>query len=258
MYRIVLLHSVIVSLVLANTVQNEVPTVESAARAMGKNCDSGIFSAQCLKIEALSLLEKMNAKDEVQLLPGLSLTKDPNADSGKKADEFAAELARSFPSNPDERLDKYLLYRLGSYLETHSVKLRLLDDNASEEARSMLGEARSKGGLGGGGKKGGMGGLLLMAGLMKGMMYSMGLGGLALLAGKALTTALMSLLLSAIIGLKSLTGGKESTTYEIISKPVYSHSHSHSTAHEEIGGYGGGGEHHHSGYGRNLNVRRRR
>lgn len=81
---------------------------------------------------------------------------------------------------------------------------------------------------------------------------SIGLGGLAMLAGKALMTAMMSLLLSAIIGIKSLSHGGKSTTYEIVSKPVYSHSHSHSTAHEDVGGgYG------HSGYGRNLNVRRR-
>lgn len=82
---------------------------------------------------------------------------------------------------------------------------------------------------------------------------SMGLGALALLAGKALMTAMMSLLLSAIIGIKSLSGGQKSTTYEIVSKPVYSHSHSHSTAHEDVGGgYG------HAGYARSLNVRRRR
>lgn len=82
---------------------------------------------------------------------------------------------------------------------------------------------------------------------------SVGLGALALLAGKALMTAMMSLLLSAIIGIKSLSGGQKSTTYEIVSKPVYSHSHSHSTAHEDVGGgYG------HSGYSRSLNARRRR
>lgn len=80
---------------------------------------------------------------------------------------------------------------------------------------------------------------------------SIGLGGLAMLAGKALMTAMMSLLLSAIIGIKSLSGGQKSTTYEIVSKPIYSHSHSHSTGHEDVGSYG------HSGYGRNLNVRRR-
>ncbi|KAI5645721.1 hypothetical protein NE865_02388 [Phthorimaea operculella] len=249
MHRIVLLQFVVVA-VLANPVtQNEVPSVETAARVMGKGCSNGIFSAQCLKIEALSLLEKLNSKDEVQLLPGVSLTKEPSKDNGSKAEEFAAELARAFPSKPDERLDKYLLYRLGTYLDTHSVKLRLMDDKVSEEARALIGEARKGGddyGLGGGGKKGGMGGLMAMALMMKGTLMSVGMGGLAMLAGKALMTAMMSLLLSAIIGIKSLSSGKGSTTYEIVSKPIYSHSHSHSTAHEDVGGYG------HSGYGRNL------
>ncbi|KAJ8715390.1 hypothetical protein PYW07_009872 [Mythimna separata] len=226
------------------------PNVESAARAMKKDCTNGIFSPTCLKIEAISMLEKLSAKEELQLLPGVSVVKEATKENGSKVEEFAAELARSFPSKPDERLDKYLLYRLGNYLDTHTVKLKLLDENAAEEARALVGEARGKGGLGGG-KKGGMGGLLAAGLLMKGTLMSMGLGALALLAGKALMTAMMSLLLSAIIGIKSLSGGQKSTTYEIVSKPVYSHSHSHSTAHEDVGGYG------HSGYGRNLNVRRR-
>ncbi|XP_061723587.1 uncharacterized protein LOC133529793 [Cydia pomonella] len=230
-----------------NTVE---PTMETAARAMGKNCSSGIFSVTCLKIEAISVLEKLSSKEELQLLPGISVVKEQN-ENGSNAREFAAELARAMPTKPDERLDKYLIYALGNYLDTHSVKLRLLDDSASEEARAMIGEARRKGGMGGG-KKGGMGGLMAMGMLMKGTLMSVGLGGLAMLAGKALMTAMMSLLLSAIIGIKSLSSGGKSTTYEIVSKPVYSHSHSHSTAHEDVGGgYG------HSGYGRNLNVRRR-
>lgn len=88
--------------------------------------------------------------------------------------------------------------------------------------------------------------------VIPGTMMSLGLGGLAMLAGKALMTAMMSLLLSAIIGIKSLTSGGKSTTYEIVAKPVYSHSHSHSTGHEDVGpSYG------HSAYGRNLNLRRR-
>ncbi|CAH2059490.1 unnamed protein product, partial [Iphiclides podalirius] len=221
-----------------------------AARNLGKDCSGGIFSATCLKIEAISILEKLSAKEEIQLLPGVSVVKEELKENASKAEEFAAELARALPSKPDERLDKYLLYRLGNYLDTHSVKLRLLDDSTTEEARALMGEARGKGGLGGG-KKGGMGGLLAAALMMKGTMLSMGMGGLALLAGKALMTALMSLLLSAIVGLKSLSGGQKSTTYEIVSKPVYTHSHSHSTAHEDVGGYG------HSGYGRSLKARRR-
>ncbi|XP_063389509.1 uncharacterized protein LOC134675224 [Cydia fagiglandana] len=250
MYRLVCL-VLLCTAVAFPTADNSVePTMETAARAMGKNCSSGIFSVTCLKIEAISALEKLSSKEELQLLPGITVVKEKN-ENGSNAKEFAAELARAMPNKPDERLDKYLLYTLGNYLDTHSVKLRLLDDSASEEARAMIGEARRKGGIGGG-KKGGMGGLMAMGMLMKGTLMSIGLGGLAMLAGKALMTAMMSLLLSAIIGIKSLSSGGKSTTYEIVSKPVYSHSHSHSTAHEDVGGgYG------HSGYGRNLNVRKR-
>lgn len=89
-----------------------------------------------------------------------------------------------------------------------------------------------------------------MAGLMmmKGTLGVMGFGALALLAGKALMTGLMALMLSAIIGLKSLaSGGDKKTTYEIVSKPVYSSSHTHSSE-EHHGGHGYG----HSGYGRSL------
>lgn len=143
-------------------------TLESAARAMGKDCSGGIFSPTCLKIEAISMLDKLSAKEELHLLPGVSLVKEDNKENENKAEEFASELARSLPSKPEERLDKYLLYKLGSYLESHTVKLRLLDENASQEARALVGEARSKGGLGGG-KKGGMGGLLALGVLFKGM-----------------------------------------------------------------------------------------
>lgn len=89
----------------------------------------------------------------------------------------------------------------------------------------------------------------------------MAMAGIAMLAGKALMTGLMALTLSAIIGLKSLTsGGSKKTTYEIVAKPVYSHSQSHSTSHEDHhggGGGGGGGGMSHGAYGgfrRSLNL----
>lgn len=90
-----------------------------------------------------------------------------------------------------------------------------------------------------------------MAGLMmmKGTLGAVGFGAIALLAGKALMTGLMALMLSAIIGLKSLTsGGEKKTTYEIVSKPIYSSTHSHSS--EEHHGHGVG----HSGYARSLDL----
>ncbi|XP_059050565.1 uncharacterized protein LOC131845512 isoform X2 [Achroia grisella] len=227
--------------------ENSNPTV-STGNVLKKDCAMGILSTNCLKIGVISLLTKLNSKDEVSLFPGISLVKE---DSESQKAEVVAELARSLSSEPEEKLDKFLLYNVGTFLDTHSVKLRLLDDAAIEEARSMVGEGRGKNPLSMGGKKGGMGGLMAMAMMMKGTLMTLGLGALALLAGKALMTAMMSLLLSAIIGIKSLSSGHKSTTYEIVSKPIYSHSHSHSTAHEDVGGYG------HSGYGRSLNPSRR-
>ncbi|XP_031370827.1 uncharacterized protein LOC102680836 [Apis dorsata] len=84
---------------------------------------------------------------------------------------------------------------------------------------------------------------------LSGTLGAIGFGALALLAGKALMTGLMALMLSAIVGLKSLaSGGEKKTTYEIVSKPVYSSSHTHSSEEHHGHGYG------HSGYGRSLDA----
>lgn len=172
MYRVFYLTTLALAHALPSPESRDSITIEASAnpletsRSFAKDCSSGIFSPTCLKIEAISLLEKLNSKVELRLLPGVSVVKEV-AENGSNPDEFAAELARSMPTKPDERLDKFLLYRLGSYLDTHTVKLRLLDENTAEEARSLVGEARGKGGLGGG-KKGGMGGLIAAALMMKG------------------------------------------------------------------------------------------
>lgn len=74
-----------------------------------------------------------------------------------------------------------------------------------------------------------------------------------MLAGKALMTGLMALMLSAIVGLKSLGGGQKQTTYEIVAKPLYSHTHS--SSHEDHhGGHGGHGGTGYGGYGRSMNF----
>lgn len=87
----------------------------------------------------------------------------------------------------------------------------------------------------------------------KGTLMAVALGALALLAGKALMAALLALMLSSIVGLKSLSsGGSKSTTYEIIAKPHYTHSNSHSQTMEDHGHHGA----YHTGYGRNMVKRR--
>ncbi|CAH2059488.1 unnamed protein product, partial [Iphiclides podalirius] len=234
---------------LSNSVEEAKPenTTERAGRSLNKECNGGL-SAKCLKVHVLSFLEDLSSRDELQLLPGLSIIKENNT-SQKSPEEMAAELSRQFPGKPEEKLNRFLVYRLQDYLDGHSLRYKLLDPQTSKEALEMAkGEresvGRKSGGGGGlGGGKGGGGGALLAAALMmKGALAAAALGALALLAGKALMTALMSLLLSALVGLKG-HGGHKSTTYEIITKPEVSHHHSHS--HEEHHEHEHG---HHGGY----------
>lgn len=108
------------------------------------------------------------------------------------------------------------------------------------------------------GKNKGYGSLMAGAMMMKGTLMTIGFGALAALAGKALMTGLLSLMLSAILGLKGGGGGghaAKQTTYEIISKPIYTHSHSHSS---EVQHDHHGHDHGHSAgysYGRNLGTK---
>ncbi|XP_047512859.1 uncharacterized protein LOC125054798 [Pieris napi] len=222
-------------------VKNFSSTVRTG-RALHKECN-GSLNAKCLKIHVLSFLEDLGSRDELNLLPGLSIVKEDKANSSS-AEEMAAEISRQFPGKPEEKLNRFILYRLQSYLDNHSLRYRLLDPKTTKDALNMVnteGTGRGKGGGGLGGGKGGGGALLAAALMMKGTLAAAALGALALLAGKALMTALMSLLLSALVGLKGGGGGK-STTYEIITKPEVSHhhSHSHEEHHENEHGHHGG------------------
>ncbi|XP_061723586.1 uncharacterized protein LOC133529792 [Cydia pomonella] len=234
----------------SNTISEPPKNVsERAGRFLHKDCNSSL-SAKCLKIHVLSFIEDLSSRDELSLLPGLSIVKENKTVNSSSPEELAAELSRQFPGKPEEKLNRFLLHRLQDYLDGHSLKYRLLDPKTSEEAMSMAkGDSASVGrksgggggGLGGGGKGGG-GGLLAAAMMMKGALAAAALGALALLAGKALMAALMSLLLSALVGLKGHGGGGK-TTYEIHAKPEVSHHHSHS--HEEHHEHEHG---HHGGY----------
>lgn len=161
MIRIFLLTSF--TCVLALPSIQEDTTKPSIDKAVGvkKNCAQGIFNPTCFKIGVIRLIGKLDKNKELTLLPGVTLVKD--RDDGK-TEAVAAELARSLPSEPEERLDKFLLYLVESFLDTHSVKLRLLDDANAAEARSAVNGARKRMG----GKKSNIGPIIAMAAMMKG------------------------------------------------------------------------------------------
>lgn len=122
--------------------------------SLKKDCGNGILKVPCLKIAAITLLEKINKKSELTLFPGITLVKDSERNT---ENSVAVELARS----SEEKLDKYLMYQLGAFLETHSVKLSLIDETAVEEVKNVF-EARSQK------KKNGWAVILAMAAMMKG------------------------------------------------------------------------------------------
>ncbi|XP_015433122.1 PREDICTED: uncharacterized protein LOC107189160 [Dufourea novaeangliae] len=228
---------------------------ESLASTLSKDCGKS-YSATCLKLDVVSFLDRLSEQEDISILPGVSVIKE-NGSANMPASEVVANLARDFPNDVEKRLDAYLVHKVGSYLNSHSISIKLFDPRTFEAARSFNEETLAQLGLGGGQNvgtgrkkdKGGYGGLMAGLMMMKGTLGAVGFGALALLAGKALMTGLMALMLSAIIGLKSLAGGGEKkTTYEIVSKPVYSSSHTHSAEEHHGHGYG------HSGYGRSLDA----
>ncbi|XP_050304357.1 uncharacterized protein LOC126741923 [Anthonomus grandis grandis] len=205
-------------------------------KSFSKNCDVA-YTLTCLKLDIVSWVEKLNEEDNYSLIPGVSLVRENSNGARSSTADIVADLARDFPNDPEARLDVFLMRKLTGFISNHSIKLKLWNDEGVS--------ARKGGGGLGGGKGGGLGYLLAAGAMMKGTLMALALGGLAAIAGKALMAALMSLMLSALAGLKGMGGGGK-TTYEVVAKPVYTSSHSHSTSHED---YGHGG---HSGYGRSF------
>lgn len=207
----------------------------NSANKLKKDCENN-YSTTCLKLDVVSLIEKIGEQRSLPITSGITIEKENGSESGRaNTADLVSELAREFPNDAEARLDAFLMKKVTGYLNSHSIKFKLFDDQAVVSARKK--------------DKGGLGAIMAAILMMKGTLGALGFGALAALAGKALMTGLMALMLSAIVGLKSLAhSGHKQTTYEIVSKPIYSHAHTHSSSHEEAGHHG------HYGYGRNLDI----
>ncbi|XP_030768116.1 uncharacterized protein LOC115891718 [Sitophilus oryzae] len=199
-------------------------------KSFGKICDDSSSSFTCLKMNVAAWMDRVSDTDSLDVFPGVSIVREQNSVTEKTGD-ITAELARQFPDDPNARIDAFLLKKVSSFFTNHAIKLNFWN-NAAENDSVVTARKKDKKG------DGGMGMMLAMGAMMKGTLMAIAMGGLAALAGKALMTGLIALLLSAITALKGLSSGGGHSTYEVIAKPVYSASHSHSVAHE--GGWDGG------------------
>ncbi|KAL1494621.1 hypothetical protein ABEB36_010191 [Hypothenemus hampei] len=109
--------------------------------------------------------------------------------------------------------DTTLLGAVENYLDSHEVRIRLSElmpgegfgrafKNAMDEVENK--ENEGGGGKGGGGGGGGGGGVMLVGLMMGKLLAALGIGGVGLLAMKALMVSALALMLSIIIGLKKL------------------------------------------------------
>lgn len=120
---------------------------ENLANNLNKDCGKS-YSATCLKLDVVSFLDKLSEQEDIGILPGVSVIKE-NGSADVPASEVVANLARDFPNDVEKRLDAYLVHKVGSYLNSHSISIKLFDPKTFEAARNFNEEALAQLGFGG-------------------------------------------------------------------------------------------------------------
>jgi hypothetical protein len=95
----------------------------------------------------VSLVDRLSETDKYQLLPGVTVVRDnSSAENGSDEDEstgrkfpadLVASLARDYPNDVDSRLDAFLIRRVGQYLNSHSITVKLFDEESFARARQL-------------------------------------------------------------------------------------------------------------------------
>ncbi|XP_014599858.1 PREDICTED: uncharacterized protein LOC106784619 [Polistes canadensis] len=171
-----------------------------------EKCTNEKNTFDCLKRRALDILDTAIDDDSVYVLNDfVSIERDPSSTA-----RSSRGLNTVFNNGTlDEQLDN----KFHEYLSSRSLRLTI-PGNTFEGRR----------------RKGNRNGGLMMMGLaMAGVLAQLAYGKIAFLAGTALLTAKIALVLSAIIGLKKL-----------VSSGGGGHEVIYATASEHHGGYGGG------------------
>ncbi|XP_030768084.1 uncharacterized protein LOC115891681 [Sitophilus oryzae] len=170
----------------------------------------------CLKLKLVTALDRVSRSVNVELIDGVTFVKDPQAPETTEQPKTEAEIEANLPrslNEKDDALSNLIFQKVGSFLESHSLQVKL--PSSSDIARSFSGEE----GRGKKNKKGSS--MMLLPLILGGTLVPLALGALALLAGKALIVSKLALVLAGIIGLKKLLSGshghQESGHVEVVS-----------------------------------------
>ncbi|XP_011703627.1 PREDICTED: uncharacterized protein LOC105459370 [Wasmannia auropunctata] len=194
-------------------------TAKSEYTNLFERCANEKNTFDCFKRRALEILDSAIQDDSVYKINDyISITKDPSSTARSRS-------SMSSENGTELSLDQELDNKFYEYLTSRSVKLTI-PGNAFEGRRK---------------KNKGFGYILVAGAVLAGMMAQLAYGKIAFLAGTALLTAKMALVLSAIVGLKKLvsSGGGHEVIYATASEH-----------HGGGGGYGGG----YGGWQRTMDV----
>jgi hypothetical protein len=120
---------------------------DTIKKIMSKGC-AHRYTLTCLKLDVVSLVDRLSETDKYQLLPGVIVVRDnSSAENGSDDEESAtsrkfpvdlvASLARDYPNDVDSRLDAFLIRKVGQYLNSHSITVKLFDEESFARARQL-------------------------------------------------------------------------------------------------------------------------
>lgn len=115
------------------TTVNDIFKESPLGRSLMEKCE-GIFNPTCLKLKFVSLLEKYSKGSDFEFYPGVKLVKE-NEENEAETTETLQEISRNFPDDVNKRVDSYLLYKVATFLDTHSLNVKISGENS---ARSLI------------------------------------------------------------------------------------------------------------------------
>ncbi|XP_059610877.1 uncharacterized protein LOC132257855 [Phlebotomus argentipes] len=190
----------------------------NVARIVANCADSGDVTT-CLSVKGIMALSRAARAQKIELLPGVTFNRDPSAmfRSGKSLSEN--EITASLPSGAQEktgRLFDLTLEAASNFLTSHDLEIKLPAETTKNLARSIE-EGRGK-------LKKLAGPLVLALGAKVVALLPLFLGGLVLLATKALVVAKVAFVLAAVLAVQKLlgsSGGFSGSGFNLLGKVTW-------------------------------------
>jgi len=103
---------------------------------MLNDCSSGDPFTICLKAKAVTFLDRIFRKDNIQVMDGLSLVADEKSSSARSGralteEELSASLPREL-GKKEETLDQLIVSKISDFFTSHSLKLDLAEEGSDD------------------------------------------------------------------------------------------------------------------------------